>query len=75
MAEKRRRASGTRTRKYKKGPKNIFEVAAEFRDLAADFILVQDAALRAVNHAIYLADLLVPYWEVQENREKGGWKP
>lgn len=72
---KRQRASGVRVRKYKQGPKNIFEVAKEFKGLAADFLVVQDAALRAVNHAIALADMLVPYWEVQENREKRGWKP
>lgn len=71
----KRRASGTRARKYKQGPCSIFEVAKEFKALAADFLLVQDAALRAVNHAIALADMLVPYWEVQENREKKGWKP
>ena len=64
-----------RVRKYKQGPCNIFEVAKEFKALAADFLLVQDAALRAVNHAIALADMLIPYWEVQENREKRGWKP
>lgn len=69
---KRRRASGTRVRKYKQGPRTIFEVAEEFKALAADFLVVQDAALRAVNHAIALADMLVPYWEVSENRRKAG---
>ena len=72
---KRRRASGVRVRKYTQGPCNIFEVAEEFKALAADFLLVQDAALRAVSHAVALADMLMPYWEVQENREKRGWKP
>lgn len=52
----KRRASGTRARKYKQGPCSIFEVAKEFKALAADFLLVQDAALRAVNHAIALAE-------------------
>ena len=69
---KRRRASGVRARKYKQGPCNILEVAEEFKALAADFLLVQDAALRAVNHAIALADMLVPYWEVAENRKEAG---
>ena len=69
---KRRRASGVRVRKYKQGPRTIFEVAEEFKALAADFLLVQDAALRAVNHAIALADMLMPYWEVAENRKKVG---
>lgn len=69
---KRRRASGTRARKYKQGPCSILEVAEEFKALAADFLLVQDAALRAVNHAIALADMLMPYWEVAENRKEAG---
>lgn len=59
-------------RKYKQGPCNIFEVAEEFKALAADFLLVQDAALRAVSHAVALADMLMPYWEVAENRRKAG---
>ena len=71
---KRRRASGIRARTYKKGPQNIYQVAEEFKALAADFLIVQDAALRAVSHAVALADMLMPYWEVQENREKRGWK-
>ena len=69
---KRRRASGVRARTYKKGPRNIFEVAEEFKALAADFLIVQDAALRAVNHAVALADMLAPYWEVAENRKERG---
>ena len=59
-------------RKYKQGPYNIFEVAEEFKALAADFLLVQDAALRAVSHAVALADMLMPYWEVAENRKEAG---
>lgn len=59
-------------RKYKQGPCNIFEVAEEFKALAADFLLVQDAALRAVSHAVALADMLMPYWEVAENRKEAG---
>lgn len=59
-------------RKYKQGPCSILEVAEEFKALAADFLIVQDAALRAVQHAIALADMLVPYWEVAENRRKAG---
>lgn len=69
---KRRRASGIRARTYKKGPQNIYQVAEEFKALAADFLLVQDAALRAVNHAIALAEMIAPYWEVAENRRKVG---
>ena len=69
---KRRRASGVRARTYKQGPRTIFEVAEEFKALAADFLIVQDAALRAVNHAIALADMLAPYWEVAENRKEKG---
>lgn len=69
---KRRRASGLRARKYKQGPCSILEVAEEFKALAADFLIVQDAALRAVSHAVALADMLVPYWEVAENRKKAG---
>lgn len=61
-----------RVRKYKQGPRTIFEVAEEFKALAADFLLVQDAALRAVSHAVALADMLMPYWEVAENRRKAG---
>ena len=59
-------------RKYKQGPRTIFEVAEEFKTLAADFLIVQDAALRAVNHAIALAEMIAPYWEVAENRRKVG---
>lgn len=69
---KRQRASGVRVRKYKQGPRTIFEVAEEFKILAADFLVVQDAALRAVSHAVALADMLMPYWEVAENRRKAG---
>lgn len=72
MAEKRRRAAGVRARRYKKGPVGIFELAEQFKALAADFLLVQDAALRAVNHAIALAEMLMPYWEVAENRREVG---
>ena len=61
-----------RARTYKQRPCNIYEIAEEFKALAADFLLVQDAALRAVNHAVALADMLAPYWEVAENRKAKG---
>lgn len=49
---------------------NIYEVAKEFRELAASLIYVQDVALYTALAVLDLAERLAPLAEVQENRER-----
>lgn len=71
---KRRRIQGTRARPYNfqtRGRRlNIYEVAKEFREIAASLIYVQDVALYTALAVLDLAERLVPFAEVQENREQ-----
>ena len=72
--QQRRRAQGTRARPYNFATQgrrlNIYEVAAEFRELAWNLVYVHDVSLYTALACLDLAERLAPLAEVQENRER-----
>ncbi len=65
-----RRAQGTRARPFRYA--TFPEVAREFEELALELVAIQDAAMKAAQRALVLAEKLRPFADVQRNREREG---
>lgn len=72
---KQQRAQGTRARHLDfKSRLSPYQVAKEFRQLTYRMIYIHDLIMKLSIDVLELAEHLRPLAEVEENRERAGWK-